>query len=67
MDLSRAFAYVIAFITSVCGVIVVAGWFLPDSVPSQLRIMLGVVLILLGIYRFAVTNAKTARTQHDRV
>jgi len=66
MDLSKAFAYSIAAITSICGVITTAGWFVPNMVPSQLRVMLGVVLILLGIYRFAITNAKIARTQRSR-
>lgn len=67
MDLSKAFAYSIAALTSICGIIVAGGWFIPSSVPSQLRVMLGVVLILLGIYRFAITNARIARTQrgHD--
>lgn len=65
MDFSKAFAYSIAAVTSICGVIATAGWFVPSTVPSRLRVTLGVVLILLGLYRFAITNAKTSRIQRS--
>ncbi len=66
MDPSRVFAYAVAFVTSACGFVVAAGWFVPETVPPQLRITLGVVLVLLGIYRFAITNAKFARTERGQ-
>lgn len=67
MDPSKTFAYSIAVITTAFGIVVTAGWLIPSTVPDQLRVMLGVVLILLGIYRFAITNAKIAKAQrgHD--
>lgn len=66
MDPSRLLAYSIAAITAASGIVVAVGWFIPSTVPLQLRVMLGVVLILLGIYRIAVTNAKIANTQRSR-
>lgn len=66
MNPSKTFAYSVAFITAAFGIIVTAGWFGPDAVPPQMRVTIGIVLILLGIYRFAITNAKIANSdRHD--
>jgi hypothetical protein len=50
--------YSVSFLTFVTGGIVVFGLFLPPTVPEQFRITCGVVLILMGVYRFVVTRAK---------
>jgi hypothetical protein len=36
------------------GVSVIAGILVPPNVPEQLRLMAGIVILLYGVYRFAV-------------
>ena len=60
-NVSRLFAYAVSFITVGAGVIVVSGFFVSESVPVQLRATFGVVLVLLGIYRFVITRMKATR------
>jgi hypothetical protein len=50
--------YSVSFLTLVIGGIVLFGFFLPPTIPEQFRITCGVVLVLMGLYRFVVTRAK---------
>ena len=61
-DVSRLFAYAVSFITVSSGVILVSGFFVPESVPAQFRITFGVVLVLLGIYRFVITRMRASQS-----
>lgn len=47
--------YAVAVVMAGTGVAVLAGYFGTEDVPSQLRITLGVVLVLFGAYRAAMT------------
>jgi hypothetical protein len=56
--------YTLSALTAIAGLIVLTGYFLPDSVPMQLRLSFGIVLLLLSVYR-ALTTWFNAR-QHRR-
>lgn len=45
------FAYSIAIISAGTGITVLAGIIFPDYIPTQVRMVFGVVLLLLGMYR----------------
>jgi len=52
---SKIFAYAIAAMTFSAGVALVTG-LLNFEVPSRVRYTFGVVLILMGVYRYTVTR-----------
>ena len=37
------------------GILVIAGILVPPNVPDEYRLILGVVILLYGLYRFAIT------------
>ena len=53
--LSKFVGYAVSFVSLCVGAMLVLGLFIQTTVPVQLRIMLGVVFLLLGIYRSVVT------------
>lgn len=55
-EVSKFFAYGVSLITASAGFLVLVGLLVSQSVPPQVRITFGVVLFLLGIYRFVVTR-----------
>lgn len=59
------FGYVVAFVSVSAGILVLTGTFIPDSTPSQLRIMFGVVLVLLGAYRGSITWVRGLREKQQ--
>ena len=61
-DVSKLFAYAVSFITVSAGVIVVLGFFVSESLPARFRMTFGVVLVLLGVYRFVMTRVRSARS-----
>lgn len=63
MDFSRVMAYAVSGITFVMGTLVLAGVFIQETVPKEFRITFGVVLMLMGIYRFAVTKTKEVQAK----
>lgn len=67
MDLGRGFGYGVSLLSAVCGADVIAGFGIPEGVPSRLRITMGIVLVLLGIYRFSVTKMKSGVAARERV
>ncbi len=58
LDLSKYLGYTIAAVSFGVGVIFVTGLFMPATIPTQLRIMCGVVFILMSVYRFVATRYK---------
>lgn len=56
------FAYAVSLITVSAGVIVLSGLFISEAVPAQFRITMGVVLVLLGIYRFVIARLRAAHS-----
>ena len=55
-EISKFFAYGVSLISASAGVLVLSGILLSEGIPVQFRITFGVVLVLLGIYRFIVTR-----------
>lgn len=51
-------AYVIASIFVLFGAALIAGYFHSDVLPGQLRLMMGIVLILYGIFRIVITYSR---------
>lgn len=47
------------------GLFVIFGLFLPESVPKQVRIMFGIVLMLWGIYRCVITYTKSRQLDDE--
>jgi hypothetical protein len=48
----RYFGYTVSVIFLVSGVLIIAGLVIPTTLPPQFRIMLGVVVVLYGVFRF---------------
>ena len=62
----RILTYFVAVLILFWGVIVLAGLFLPESIPPNFRIMLGIVLILYSIYRIVIIwTKKQARREYE--
>ncbi|MBI4429426.1 MAG: hypothetical protein HY562_09945 [Ignavibacteriales bacterium] len=57
--------YVLAGVFLVFGLFVVFGITIPENVPSEFRISLGVVLLLWGLYRFVLTRLKSTQQTED--
>lgn len=51
-------AYFVAAIFVIAGIAFVAGYLTSAQVPSQLRVMIGIVLILYGGFRIVTTYFK---------
>ncbi len=62
-DTSRLFAYGVSLITVSAGVLILLGFLLSESVPAEFRIVSGLVLLLLGIYRFVVTRTQVLQSR----
>lgn len=59
IDISAILGYSLAAIFFGFGVVVVSGIAIPDYVPKEFRLTIGVVLLLWGIYRFVLTKTKS--------
>jgi hypothetical protein len=62
--LIRIIGLVTSGVTLVAGIIVTAGLFVPDYIPSNFRITIGIVLVLYGLYRGANIWVKYQQEQH---
>lgn len=65
MKLAAVTGYIVAGTCVFCGVLLTTGVVLQQGSPPQMRIVLGVVLVLMGIHRFAVTRMKTIQRSRD--
>ena len=63
----QTFGYVLAAVTAIAAVIIVTGFLLPEGVPTQLRVMFGIVLFLLAVYRGVITyiQSRQRRVESD--
>jgi len=59
IDISAILGYSLAAVFFAFGVVVVSGIAIPDYVPKEFRLIIGVVLLLWGIYRFVLTRTKS--------
>lgn len=58
-DISTILGYCLAAVFFAFGVVVVSGIAIPDYVPKEFRLTIGIVLLLWGIYRFVLTKTKS--------
>ena len=56
-DISIYLGYAVAVVSFVFGVVVVSGVAF-HYIPIQMRLMFGIVMILLGAYRFVLTRTR---------
>jgi uncharacterized membrane protein HdeD (DUF308 family) len=61
--LSLIFAWTVAVVMVSMGIVVLAGGFLPEAAPLALRIMLGIVFLLMGVYRFLMTRLQAKQAE----
>ena len=47
------------------GVMILAGFMFTDGVPDKFRIMFGVVITLMGVYRFVLTRSRALQRNRD--
>ena len=57
-DATRILGYSTATVVSLTGIAVIVGLILPSYIPDNLRVVVGVVLMLYGIYRGAALWGK---------
>lgn len=65
VSVSTIVGYAVAATTSTLGVLVLFGMLLPETAPNQVRVTFGLVLALLGVYRFAITRVRVLQSRRD--
>lgn len=60
---SEIVGYAISGVVGVFGILVLVGGVVSEGMPSNVRIAFGVVLVLFGIYRFAVTRMRATQAE----
>ncbi len=56
--ISAMLGYTVSAVSLGAGILLLTGWLISARFPDQFRIMFGVVLVLMGIYRFVLTRTK---------
>ena len=51
-------SYMTASLILIVGIITLSGFLLPEYVPSDIRIILGIVMTFYGVYRIAMLRMK---------
>ncbi|MBI5214972.1 MAG: hypothetical protein HY960_04415 [Ignavibacteriae bacterium] len=59
-------SYFTASLIAVLGVAALFGWFFPTYIPENIRLLLGVMMILWGIYRVVSTRMKQQQEVRER-
>jgi hypothetical protein len=54
----RYFGYAASTALSTAGILIIAGLLIPSYIPSKFRVLLGIVLVLYGIFRFVSLRFK---------
>jgi uncharacterized membrane protein len=63
-NIAEYLGYSVSAITFVFGIVIVSG-FAFQYIPVQMRMMFGVVMILLGVYRFVLTRTRASRQNEN--
>jgi len=61
--ISKILALTVAAIMVIAGVAVLTGIFLPPATPKPMRLMLGIVFLLMGVYRFMMTRLQAKQAE----
>jgi hypothetical protein len=62
MDIMKYVAYVVASLFIVLGIAILSGYYMKEGVPTQFRVIAGMVLILYGAFRIIITIFKKNTT-----
>lgn len=65
-DVGSVLGYTVSAVMGIIGALVLAGYFVHAGVPDQFRWTFGIVLILMGLYRFFMTQVRRQRRQMER-
>jgi cytochrome c biogenesis protein CcdA len=57
-NLPMYLGYAVSAVTFIAGAAIAFGFLIDVRFPAQFRIMFGVVFMLMGVYRFVLTQAK---------
>jgi cytochrome c biogenesis protein CcdA len=60
-ELPMYLGYAVSVVTFGFGAIIVSGYMIDPRLPAQFRYTFGVVMILMGVYRFVLTREKIRR------
>ncbi|MEK6755412.1 MAG: hypothetical protein AABZ02_04585 [Bacteroidota bacterium] len=63
VDVSKILGYSISGLVTIFGILVLTGLVVNEGMPSKFRITFGIVLVLFGIFRFAVTRTRASRAE----
>jgi hypothetical protein len=58
IDYTKYLGYAVSLLSLTAGCVFLFDIFLPQNLPTQLRVMCGVVFLLMAIYRFVATRYK---------
>jgi hypothetical protein len=58
----RVFGFVVATASFLVGLAIILGWILPAYIPENFRIVVGIVMVLYGVYRTAMLLIKKGST-----
>lgn len=65
-DVGSILGYSVSAVMTVVGGSVLAGYFIHAGVPDQFRWTFGIVLILMGAYRFVMTRMRRKQKELER-
>jgi uncharacterized membrane protein YfcA len=65
-DVGSVLGYSVSLVMTVVGGLVLAGYFVHAGVPDQFRWTFGIVLILMGLYRFVMTQMRRKQKELER-
>jgi cytochrome c biogenesis protein CcdA len=57
--------YAVSIVTFGFGIVIVSGFLIDARIPAQFRYTFGVVMILMGVYRFVLTHEKIRRMKTE--
>jgi hypothetical protein len=63
VEVSKIFGYAMSGVMTIFGILVLTGLVVSEGLPSKFRITFGIVLVLFGIYRFAVTRIRASQAE----
>lgn len=57
--------YAVALMMGTVGVLILLGVLIREGVPDRFRIMFGIVITLMGAYRFVLTRSRALQRQRE--
>jgi uncharacterized membrane protein HdeD (DUF308 family) len=63
--ISRILGLSVSVVMMLAGIAVLLGFFLTPAAPKALRLMLGIVFLLMGVYRFTMTRLQAKQAERS--